>query len=80
LIDVLQHIDAENENINSVNIELKDKKSDVSYIHPTYEDFVFIITDYSTKGENQGFFYTNSITTKMGLEWRLKIYPQGLID
>jgi hypothetical protein len=38
-----------------------------SYINPIYEEFVFAIDNMPSQIGDEGFFYSQSVTTKMGL-------------
>jgi hypothetical protein len=52
----------------------------VSFINPEDYCFTFIIEQFKHKRNSEDFFYSQTVTTKEGLQLRLKIYPRGTLE
>lgn len=62
----------------ATNEQIKEKGFSTNYVNPEQYNFVFIIENFKDKRKNQEFVFTEIVTTKEGLQLRLKIYPKGV--
>lgn len=67
-----------NRNLVEMARRTREKNENYHLIQPEFQEYTFVIEQFEDKRNMQDFFYTSSVHSKEGLEWRLKIYPNGI--
>jgi hypothetical protein len=76
--DLLGEMSKKNRNLVEMARRTREKNENYHLIQPEFQEYTFVIEQFEDKRNMQDFFYTSSVHSREGLEWRLKIYPNGI--